>query len=122
MPGAQKIGANVFATPQQIACGFFLLGWDVNDRQCLGAIENGQLRGIAAVRLHAIARTARNQRRRNDVTRHAPRGQEALQCKSAGSRFITTPHRPSAAEPLDEPPDRREVRRHGLYRGGLAPG
>ena len=69
MPGAQQIGTNVFATAEQIASGFFLLGRNVNGRQGAGAIQNRQLAGIAPIRFDAIARPAGNQRRRDHVAR-----------------------------------------------------
>ena len=68
MPGAQEIGADVFATAQEIARGFFLLGGNVNRGERAGAIEHGELAGIAAVGFDAIAGPSRNQGWRDDVT------------------------------------------------------
>ena len=98
MPRAQQIGANVFATPQEIAGGFFLLGRNVNRGQRAGAIEDRELAGIAAIGLDAIAGPPRNQRRRDDVTRDAVRGQRPLQLEAAGPGLVAALHRrPGAA-------------------------
>ena len=51
---AQQVGVYVFATPQQIARGLFLVRRNVNRRQRAGPIENGQLPRVPTVRLHAI--------------------------------------------------------------------
>jgi len=45
----EQVDANVFAAAQQIAGGFFLLGRNVNRRERSGAIEDGELPGIALV-------------------------------------------------------------------------
>ena len=63
----RDIGANVLATAQEIPRGFFLIGRDVNRGEGPGAIEHGELRGIASIRLHSIARPSRNECRRDDV-------------------------------------------------------
>jgi hypothetical protein len=42
----QQIGADVFTTPQEIACGFFVLGRNMNGGQGTGAKEHRQLTGI----------------------------------------------------------------------------
>ena len=78
VPRAEEIGANVFATAQEIARGFFLLGGDVNRGERAGPIEGGELGRIAAIGFDAVARPARNQGGRDDVTRHAVRGERAL--------------------------------------------
>ena len=44
MPRAQEIRANIFATAEQIARRFFLLGRDMNRRQRAGAIQHRELR------------------------------------------------------------------------------
>jgi len=49
MPGTQHVGADIFAAPQQIAGGFFLLGRNVNGGERAGATEHGELTRIAAV-------------------------------------------------------------------------
>ena len=56
MAGAQQIGADVFATAQQIAGGFLLLGRNVDGRQRPGAVQHRELAGVAAVRFDPIAR------------------------------------------------------------------
>jgi hypothetical protein len=55
MSRAQEIGADIFPTPEKIALGFFLVGWNVNGGQGAAAIEDRELAGIAPVRLHATA-------------------------------------------------------------------
>ena len=117
MAGAQQIGANVFATAQQIARGFFLLRRNVNGRQGAGAIEHRQLAGVAPIRFDPIARSSGNQRRSDDVARNLMAGEGALQLEAAGARFVTTLHRALAAQPLDEPQDRGGVRRQRMQRG-----
>ena len=122
MAGAQEIGANVLATTQEIACRFFLLSGNVNRRQGAGAIEDGQLRGIAAVGFHAIARAARNQRGGDHVTRHAVRGQRALEVEATGAGLITAAHGTLSAEPVNEAQNRRGIRRQRMQRRRTLPG
>ena len=98
MPRAEQIRADVLATAQQIAGGFFLVGRDVNRGQRAGAIQDRELRRIAAVRLDPIARAARNQGRRNDVARNARArsGPAAAQSRTGPPRNNSAP-RPAAA-------------------------
>ena len=60
MPRAEQIGLNVFTTAQEIARGLVLLGRDMDRGERAGALEDGELARVAAVRLDAIARPARN--------------------------------------------------------------
>ena len=78
MAGTEQIGADVFATAKEITGGFFLVGRDVDRGERTGAIEDGELTGIAAIGFDAIAGPARNQGGRDDVTRHVLRGERAL--------------------------------------------
>ena len=78
MPRAQEIGADVFATAQQIAGRLFLLGGNVNGRERPGAIEHRELPGITAIGLDAIAGAPRNERGRDDVARNAAGREGAL--------------------------------------------
>ena len=78
MSRAQQVRADVFATSQQIARGFFLLGGNVNRRQGAGAKENRELPRIPPIRLDAVAGATRNQRRRDHVTRDTLLRQRAL--------------------------------------------
>jgi hypothetical protein len=110
VPGAEQVGADVFATPQQVADGFFLLGGNVNRRQGTGAIQDDELDGVAPVGLNAIARAAWNQRGRDDVTLDPIRRQGALQLEAAGPGLVATAHRAVPLELLDEAPDRRHIR------------
>jgi hypothetical protein len=94
MAGAQQIGANVFATPQKIAGGFFLLGGNVNRGQRAGAEEDRQVSGIPAIRLDAVARPTRN---------------ECGGATRAG--LVAAPHRTSLAfDPPHEAENRRTIR------------
>jgi hypothetical protein len=43
MAAAEQVGANIFAAPQQIADGFFLLGRNVNRGEGPGAIQHRQM-------------------------------------------------------------------------------
>jgi hypothetical protein len=96
MARAEQIRANVLATPQEIARRFFLLGWNVDRRERPGAIENGELTGVPAVRLDAVAGASGNQCRRDDVTRDVARLKKSLQLEAAGARLVATPHAPAA--------------------------
>ena len=84
MTRAEQIGADVFATPQQIARGFFLLGRNVDGGQRPRAVEHRELAGVAAIRFDAIARSARDQRRRNHVAGDpvAPSGRAAARSRT----------------------------------------
>jgi len=55
---AEQIGADVFATAKEVARGFFLLGGNVDRGEGAGAEEDGQVPGVVAVGLDAIARAA----------------------------------------------------------------
>jgi len=61
MAGAQQIGADVFATAEEIAHGLFLIGGDVNRGEGAGTIQHGELAGVASIRFHAIPGAARDQ-------------------------------------------------------------
>jgi hypothetical protein len=118
---AQQIGADVFATPQQIARGFFLLGGNVNRRQGAGTVENRELPRITPIRLDAIPWASRNQARRDNVARHLAGGQPALQFETTGTGFVATPDGTLASEAAHEPPDRGEIRRQRMQRRRLLP-
>ena len=47
--GAEEIDTDVFAASQQISSRFFLLGGNVNGGERPGAIQDGELPGIAPV-------------------------------------------------------------------------
>jgi len=110
VPGAQEIGADVFATAEQIASRFLLRSRDMNGRQRAGAVEHREVTGIAAVGFDAIAGSAGNQCRRNDVAGNLARRECALQLKTAGSGFVTAADRSLALHALDEAQDRGAVR------------
>jgi hypothetical protein len=117
--GSEEIGANVLATPQQIARGLFLLGRNVNRRQRAGSKQDRQLSCIATIRFDAVARAARNQGWCDHITGDAVLGQGALQLEPARARFVTAPHRAGVAtEPCDESENRRIIRRQRVKRWG----
>src|SRR5688572_2113357 len=78
MPRAEQVGANVFPAAQEIADGLFELRRNVDRGERVGAIEDGELAGIAPVGFDAISWPARNEGGGDDVTRHAVRGERAL--------------------------------------------
>jgi len=110
MPRAEEIGADVFATPQQVAGGLFLLGGDVNGGERVGAIEDGELAGIAAVGFDAIAGSTGNQGWGDNVTREAVRRECALQFETAGTGFVTAAKGPLTSEAFDKSKNRRAIR------------
>lgn len=76
--GAEEIGADVFATPQQIARGFFLVGRNVNGGQRAGPIEDGQLARVATIGLNAVAGASGNERWRDDLAGNVVGAERAL--------------------------------------------
>jgi hypothetical protein len=70
--GFAEVGADVFATPQQVARGFLLLRGNVDRRQGPGPIQDSQLAGGASIGLDPIAGTAWNEGRRDHLTRDLP--------------------------------------------------
>ena len=117
MPGAQEIGANVFAAAQEIARRLLLLGGNVDGGEGAGAIQDRELAGIAAIGFHPVPRTTRDQRRGDDVARDAVRDQGPLELEPAGAGLVATLHGAAAAYPFDEPQDRWNVRRQLMERG-----
>jgi hypothetical protein len=117
MASAQQIGTDVLATAEQIARGFLLVGGNVNGGECAGAIEDGQMAGVATIGFDAVSGPSRNERRGNDVARHLPRDEKSLQLKAARPRLIAAPHRLVGRQTRDEPPNGREIRRERLDRG-----
>jgi hypothetical protein len=116
MPRAEEIGADVFATAQQVAGRFFLLRGNVDGGQRSGAIEERQLNRVAAVGLDAVARPSGNQAGCNDVARIVMRDQRALQLEAARPGLGAALDRPGAAHALDEAQNRRIVRRQLMNR------
>jgi hypothetical protein len=119
--GAQEIGADVFATAQQIARGFFLLGRNVDRGQGARPIEQGELASIAPVGFDAIAGTTRNQCRSDDVARNAAGRQRALQLEAAWAGFVTTLDRSLALQAIDEAENREAIGRERVQRGRPLP-
>src|SRR5437660_8883142 len=116
MPRTQEVRADVFATAQQIAGGLFLLRRDVNRRERAGAIEDGELPGIAAVGFDAIAGPAGNQGGCDNLTRNVMRGERPLELEATGPGFVTALHLSRPSKALDEAQDDRDVRRQRVKR------
>jgi hypothetical protein len=111
MPRAEEIGANVLATPQQVARGFFLLGGNVNGGERPGPVEDRQVAGVTTIRFDPIPRAAGDQGRRNHIAGDSLGRGGALQLKAARSRFVAARHRALALQARDEAQNRRRVRR-----------
>ena len=108
--GAQQIDGDVFATTEQIARGFFLLGRNVDGGERTRAVEDGELGGIAAIGFDAVTGATRNQGGRDDIARHAVRGEGALQFKATGACFVAALDGCAAApQAVDEATNRRSV-------------
>jgi hypothetical protein len=109
MSGTQEIDANVFTAAQQVARGFFLLGGNVNGRERTGAIEHGQLGGIAAVGFDAIPGAPGNQRGGDDITGDLVGGQRPMQLEATRAGFVAALDDAAAPQTLDEAKQRRRV-------------
>ena len=107
MPGAEQVGADVLATAQQIARGFFLLGGNVNGGERPGPVEDRQVAGVTTIRFDSIPRAAGDQGRRDHVAGNAPGREGALQLEAARPRFVAADHRALALDARDKPHDRR---------------
>ena len=86
----------------------------MNRGERAGAIEHDELTGVAAVSLDAVAGASWNQRRRDDVTRNAVRGQRALQLEATGAGLVAAPHRARVTEALNEAQNRGTVGRQRM--------
>jgi hypothetical protein len=118
---AQKIGADVFATAEQIAGRFFLFARNVDGGEGAGPVQHRQVTRITTVGFNAVAGSTRNQRGRNHVARNLVRSERALQLEAARPGFVTTGHRALALRAWDEPQDRRDIRRQRMQRRFLVP-
>jgi hypothetical protein len=74
----EHIGPDVLPAPEEITGGFFLFRRNVNRREHARPIQDGELAGIAAIRLDAIAGAARDQSWSNDVAWNLAAGKKAL--------------------------------------------
>jgi hypothetical protein len=90
-----QVGADVFSTPKQIACGLFLLGGNVNRSQRAGAIQHRELTGVPAIGLDAIARTAGNEAGGNHIAWDAACRHGPLEFKAARASFVAAGTAPS---------------------------
>jgi hypothetical protein len=51
MSRTEEVDSNIFAAPQEITCGFFLLRGNMNRGEGTSAKQNGELARITAIRL-----------------------------------------------------------------------
>ena len=102
MTRAQQIGSNVFPTAEQIARRLFLVARDMNRGERAGAIEHRELPRVTTVGFDAVTGTARDQRRRDDVTGDVMGRQRALQLEAARPGLVATLYRPLAVQALDK--------------------
>lgn len=114
--GAQEIDANVFATAEEIARGLFLFCRDVNRGQGAGAIEDGELAGIAAIGFDPVAGTPRNECWGDDIAGGAVRGERPLQLEATRAGLVAALHGTVTAKTVDEAQDRWNVRRQRMER------
>lgn len=115
MARAQQVRPHIFPAAQQIARRLFLVRRHVDGGQRTRPIEHRQLGCIAAVRLDPITGASRDQRRRNHLARNTCTVQRPLQFKPTRASLVAaldTPH--PALHVLDEPKNRRAVRRQRL--------
>ncbi len=88
MPRAQEIGPDVFATPEEIARGFFLVGGDMNRRQ--GAARDTGIASCAASRRSVFTRSpARRGINAGAITSHG------TSC-AVRARWSSKPHGPAS--------------------------
>src|SRR5579864_5605634 len=106
MPGSEQVGSNVFAASQQIAGRLFRLSRHMDRRERAGAIEDGEVVGVAAIRLNAITRPTRDQRGGDDVAGHVMGRQPPVQGKTARARLVATADWTTLAHAIDKPADR----------------
>ena len=78
MPPALEILLGRLADAAQVAEALLLRGWRLDLREIPVAQTLSELAGVSAIRLDALARLARNERRRHDDAVQAGRPQDAL--------------------------------------------
>ena len=93
---------------------------NVNGGERAGAIEDGELAGIAAVGFDAIAGATGNQAT-GAMTSHGMlvRGQGSLQLEATRPGFVAALDRTRASQALDEAEDRRDCRTSGVCSAGV---
>jgi hypothetical protein len=74
--------------------------------------------GVATVLFNAMACSAWDEPRRNDVARHVACRQESLELKPARAGFVAAANRTAASNASDKPTDRGEIGRQGMERRG----
>ena len=96
--GAHLILLGVAAGPDQVAQGLVLFVGDPHRGEVTAAQQPAELEGIAAVGLDPVARTAGDQRGRDDHALDAQRGQLPVQRKPGRSRLVGD-HQANSAAP-----------------------
>jgi hypothetical protein len=115
MAPPQQVRPNVFATAQEIADGFFLLGRYMHGGQCPGPGHQRRLRGIATARLHPVPRPPPHQHGGNHLAGHASRAQKPLQGEAARPRLVVAVDGASRRHLLHGVSQPRQIRRDGLH-------
>src|SRR5436189_4439087 len=86
----QNLSLEGLATSHDVAHPLLRLGGDADRRELAGAIEPRQVGRITLVVLPLDARTLRNERRRDHLTRVAPLAERAMKDIARATRFIAT--------------------------------
>ena len=108
VPRAQEIGADIFATAQQIPRRLFLFARNVNGGEGARPVQHRELAGIAPIGLDAIAGPPRNQGRCDHVAANVVRSQRTLELKAARTCFVAALNG-RGPQPLHESQNRRTV-------------
>jgi hypothetical protein len=92
VPPGEDVPSDVIATPDEVAPRLLGLVGYVDRREFARTKEADELGRVAAVRLDALSRPARRQRRRDDLARDTERGEPAIEVSGArvrrGGRLI----------------------------------
>ena len=93
MATAEEIDPRVFARSAQVASGLVRFSRRLDLGEQPGAEEEGELTGIATIRLHTFSGLGRDQRRRHHhAACFAPSDDLALQRVATRTRFVAEPH------------------------------
>ena len=114
---SQEIPSDVFAGTDEVPCGFFSIRGDVDGGQRAGAIQHGQLRGVAPVRFDPVAGASWDESWGNDLTRDPARRKKPVELESARPGLVTAVDGPLLPDLVDEPPDVGQAWREWLDRG-----
>jgi hypothetical protein len=122
-----EVLADVVASADEITHRFLLCGGNGDCGELAGTKEARELARVAAVGLHAVARSHWDQRRRNDFALDAHRGELPVHLESARTCLVTAAELVRiTCEPLERSPDDlrivRDVAEHRLLRLSLEGG